>query len=81
MVPGCLGEERIIVTLTTQEVNHGHSERKTQVLFCHIGGVDCFHYYWRIVLLQSVLKSAKSIRTGKLRKLFFRACLKGRITF
>ena len=62
VVPGCLGEERIIVTLTPQEVNHGHSERKTHVQFCHIGSVDCCYYYCRIVLLESVLKSAKSIR-------------------
>jgi len=61
IVPGCLGKEKIIVTLTTQEMNHGHSERKTQVQFCLISGIDCCHYYLRIVLLQSVLKNAKSI--------------------
>jgi hypothetical protein len=58
MVPGCLGEERIIVTLTMQEVKHVNSERKTQIQFCFISGVDCCCYYC-LRILQSVLKSAK----------------------
>ncbi len=62
MVPGCLDEERIIVTLTTREANDGHSERKTQVQFCLISSVGCYHHHLRIIaLLQSYLKNAKAI--------------------
>lgn len=65
MISGCLGEEKIIITLTTQEANHGHDERETQIQFCLISGVNCCHYYLRIILLQSVLKSTKSIGREK----------------
>jgi hypothetical protein len=58
------GKGMTIVKITTREVNHGRNERKAQIQFCLISGVDCCHNYLRIVLLQSILKIVKSVGRG-----------------